>query len=359
MILKELKFKNKKKLSNRISVSPMCQYSAKNGLPTNWHDRHLSNLMLSGASLVMIESTAISKNGKISKKDLCIETSKQRNQFKKLVKNLKKINKTPVGIQLSHSGRKGSSYVPWQKSNAPLKNKNSWITLSSSDIKKDKGWPNPKMMSNKDIINIKEKFKNAVKNSQRANFDFLELHMAHGYLLHQFLSPICNKRNDDYGGSKHKRFKFALDIAKNTRKLWPKNKILGARITASDHLKNGIDLNESIEFCKALEKIGFDYICVSSGGIITKTDLKFKKFFRINFAKEIKKNTKLKVGITGLTSNFKLAENYIKKKYIDNIFVGRPFLSNPFFLFKNEYLIKKGFKNTINQYNRAFKSNSK
>lgn len=337
----------------------MCQYSAENGLPTDWHYRHLSNLLLSGAGLVMMESTAINKSGMISKKDLCIETNKQKKEFKKLIGNLKKINQTPIGIQLSHSGRKGSSHIPWYKKNSPLKGKSSWATISSSDIQKDKGWPTPKIMSQKEIINIKEKFKKAVKNSNQAGFDFLELHMAHGYLLHQFLSPICNKRNDNYGGSKLKRFRFALEIARDSRKLWPKNKILGARITASDHLKKGIDIQESLDFCKELEKIGFDYVCVSSGGIITKTNLKFKKFFRINFAKKIKKNTKLKVGITGLTNDFKLAESYIKKKYIDNIFVGRPFLSDPFFLYKNKYLLKKGFKSTINQYNRGFISSLK
>mgnify|MGYP003695107007 FL=1 len=354
MILKKLIFKNQKKLSNRIAVSPMCQYSARNGFPTQWHYRHLSNLLISGAGLLMLESTAVSKNGRISNKDLCIETEEQKNEFKKLVSNLKKINNTPIGIQLSHAGRKGSSHLPWEKTNAPLKGKTSWTTISSSNIPKDKGWPKPKAMTRKDILKIKKKFSNAVKNSLKANFDFLELHMAHGYLLHQFLSPICNIRNDEYGGTKKKRFKFALEIAKETRKIWPKKKILGVRITGNDHLKNGISIQESIEFCKELEKIGFDYVCVSSGGIITKTQLKFKKFFIIDFAKKIKKNTKLKVGITGMTNDFKIADNFLKKNLIDTIFVGRPFLSNPFFLYKDKYLIKNGFKKEIKQNSRGY-----
>jgi len=354
MILKKLIFKNKKLLLNRISVSPMCQYSAKNGFPTQWHYRHLSNLLLSGAGLVMFESTAVTKNGRISNKDLCIETKKQKNEFKKLTHYLKKINKTPIGIQLSHAGRKGSSHLPWEKPNTALKGKSSWGTISSYDIPKDTGWPKPKKMNISEILNVKNKFKSAVKNSLKANFDFLELHMAHGYLLHQFLSPICNKRIDEYGGSKKNRFKFALEIAKDTRKIWPKNKILGARITGNDHLKKGITIKETIEFCKELEKIGFDYVCVSSGGIITKTKLKFKNFFRINFAKEIKKKTNLKVGITGMTGDFKLADSYLKKNLIDWIFVGRPFLSNPFFLYKDKYLLKNGFKKKIKQYSRGF-----
>ena len=294
MILKELKFNNKIKLSNRILVSPMCQYSSDEGSPTEWHYRHLGNLILSGAGLLMLESTAICKKGKISNNDLCIETKKQTKEFKKLVVSLKKTNDIPIGIQLSHSGRKGSSYIPWIKSNTPLKNKGSWITISSSNIPKDKGWPKPKKMTNKQIIQLKKKFKNGVQNSKNANFDFLELHMAHGYLLHQFLSPICNKRNDMYGGCKDNRFKLPLEIAKIARKNWPKDKILGARITGNDHLPDGIDLKEAIDFCKELKKIGFDYVCVSSGGIVTKTNLKFNKFFRINLAKEIKKKNKTK-----------------------------------------------------------------
>ena len=333
----------------------MCQYSAKKGVPTDWHYRHLSNLIMSGAGLLMLESTAVMSKGKISKKDLCIETNLQTKEFKKLVKHLKKINDIPIGIQLSHSGRKGSSEIPWIKSNSPIKNKNEgWATISSSNIPKDTGWPKPKKMTLKDINHVKKKFEASIKNSLKANFDLLELHMAHGYLLHQFLSPICNIRKDEYGGSKLKRFKFPLDVAKIARKFWPKNKILGARITGNDHLKDGIDTQEALEFCKELEKIGFDYVCVSSGGIITKTKLKPKKFYRLEFAKKIKKNTKLKVGITGMTNDIIIADKLIKKNYFDGIFVGRPFLKNPFFLFNEKALKNKNFMKPPKQYIRGY-----
>ena len=354
MILKKLVFNKKKSFLNRIVVSPMCQYSAKDGSPTDWHYRHLANFFLSGASSVVVESTAINKEGKISKKDLCIETDKQANNFRELLKYLRKINKTPIGIQLSHSGRKGSSEVPWVKTNTPLKKNQAWTTVSSSNLPKDVGWPKPKKLSLQKIVFLKKKFKSAIRNSNKVNFDFLEIHFAHGYLLHQFLSPISNNRKDKYGGSKKNRFRFPLEVAKIARSNWPKNKLLGARITGTDHLKNGIDINESIEFCKNLEQIGFDYVCISSGGIKSKTNIKFKKFFRVNLAKKIKKNTKLKVGITGMTNDFTLVNKYLKKKYFDNIFVGRPFLSNPFFLYKDKYLKKMGFKSIINQYKRSF-----
>ncbi len=355
MILKKINFKKrKKKLNNRIVVSPMCQYSARNGCPTEWHYRHLSNLCISGASLVMLESTAVSNHGRISNKDLAISTNKQKKEFKKLINFLQSNKKTLVGIQLSHAGRKGSSEVPWIKKNSPLKGKSSWQTISSSELPKDKGWPKPKKMNYKDIKSVSNNFKRAILNSLEANFDSLELHMAHGYLLHQFLSPVCNTRNDNYGGSMEKRFKFPLEIARIARRLWPKNKLLGARITGEDHLKDGIKISETVKFCKKLENIGFDYVCVSSGGILTKTNLKFKKFFRARLAREIKKKTNLKVGITGMTDDFILAEKYIKKGYFDNVFIGRPFLKNPFFLYNQKILRRKGLKILPIQYARAF-----
>lgn len=355
MILKKLNFKKKNIFfSNRIAISPMCQYSASHGNPSEWHYRHLSNLMLSGAGLLVLESTAVTKAGRITKKDLCIETKEQRNEFKKLVSHLKKINNKPIGIQLSHSGRKGSSYIPWVRHNSSLKKNESWETISSSNIPKDTGWPKPKKLKINEIENLKLKFHNSIINSLYSNFDLLELHMAHGYLLHQFLSPICNNRKDRYGGNKLNRFRLPLEIAKIARNNWPKSKILGARITATDHLKDGIDINEAIEFCIELEKIGFDYICVSSGGIITKTNMKQKEFFRLNLAKEIKKRTKLKVGITGQADDMMLAEKYIKKKFIDNIFIGRKFLKNPFFLFEDKFLKRIGFESPPAQYLRGY-----
>ena len=355
MILNKLNFSKKKRsFVNRISVSPMCQYSANNGLPSDWHFRHLSNLIMSGAGLLMIESTAVTAKGRISKKDLCIESKKQKQEFKKLIQHLKRVNDIPIGIQLSHSGRKGSSEIPWIKANTPLKKKEAWQTFSSSNLPKDAGWPKPKNMNINEIKSLIKKFKMSIKNSLYANFDILELHMAHGYLLHQFLSPICNNRTDSYGGNKLNRFRLALEIAKIARKIWPNNKILGARITGNDHLKNGISTKEAVEFCLELEKIGFDYVCVSSGGIITKTNMKQKKFFRLDFAKEIKKKTNLKVGITGFTNDLKLADKYIKKNYFDNIFIGRPFLKNPFFLYDEEFLKKKGFRSAPSQYLRGY-----
>lgn len=353
MIFKKLKINNIK-LKNRIVVSPMCQYSAKNGCPTIWHYNHLSKLVSSGAGMVIIESTAINKSGKITHADLCLNNGIQEKKFKELKKYLNKVSDTPIGIQISHSGRKGSSFVPWIKSNTPLKKKdNSWQTFAPSSLKKDKNWPIPKSLKKNQIINLIKDFKNSAKRANRIGFDCLEVHMAHGYMLHQFLSPISNLRKDDFGGSLKNRCSIPLKIAKEIRKAWPKNRILGARITATDHLSNGIKLKDAIHLVKELKKIGFDYVCVSSGGILTKTNLKFKKGFRTNLSKEIKKKTSVITQVTGLITDLKQANKIILDKKADLIAIGRIFLKDPMWIYK---AAKKSNRDNLipPQYQRGF-----
>jgi len=349
MLFKKLKI-NGVTLKNRIVVSPMCQYSAKKGCPTDWHFTHLSKLINSGASMLMIESTAIENNGKISHKDLCLNNDKQEKKFKELKDFLKNINQIPIGLQISHSGRKGSSFVPWKKSNTPLnKNNKAWQTYSASSIKRDRHWPIPKQLTKKKLISLIKKFKNTAIRAKRVGFECLEIHMAHGYLLHQFLSPISNKRKDKFGLSMQS---FPLSVAKEIRKVWPRNKILGARITATDHLKDGIVLKDSINLTNKLKKIGFDYVCVSSGGILPITNMKIKSAFRKNLSKKIKQNSSILVRTSGKIDNIKLAENLIKNKYADFVAVGRKFIKDPNWILSETK--KRKFKDYIpNQYLRC------
>ncbi len=335
MLKKKLKLTKNKSLSNKIVVSPMCQYSSINGAPSEWHYKHLSNLIISGASMLVIESTAVSKKGRITLKDLGLFNNFQEKKFKELIKFLKKIKNIPICLQISHSGRKGSCNVPWVNLGKPLKKK-SWQTISSSNIKKDMNWPKPKSASYKEIKKIISQFTDTSLRAFRAGFDGVEIHMAHGYLIHQFLSPISNYRDDLYGGSLENRCRLAIDIIESIKKKIPKHKILGARITGSDHLKNGIDISESIFLSKKLENLKLNYLCISSGGIISKTNMKPENHaFRVELSKEIKKNTKkILIGSTGNLKNFKLINKYFKKKYFDLAFIGRPFLENPNWLYK-------------------------
>lgn len=340
-------------LENRICIAPMCQYSAKNGNPTKWHYYHLSKLMDAGAGLLLLESTSVSKQGMISKNDLSLCNHNNYKNLKKLYNFLKKRSKTKIGLQISHAGRKGSSTIPWEKPNHPLsKNNGGWRTLAPSAIKRDQGWPEPKKMSQNDINKLIKDFISTAKYAKKIGFDCLEIHMAHGYLLHQFFSPITNIRKDNYGGNIVNRCRLLVDIATEIRKIWPKNKILGARINGYDWLKKGSSIRDCIYLSKKLKKIGFNYVCVTSGGIIPKTNLKTKKGYQVFLAKEIKKNVKIFVKTTGQINDLSYAENILRNKNADLISFGRKFINSPNWLVKE--LIKKNLIDLPNQYKRCF-----
>ena len=352
-IFKKIKI-NGVTLKNRFVVSPMCQYSSVDGSPTSWHYKHLTSLVNSGAGLLMIEATAVEKRGKITHSDMCLENNTQFKKLKKLVKNIQKTRDIKIGLQISHSGRKGSTELPWIKPNSTLKKK-SWKTISSSSIKRELDWPHPKEMNDEDINTVKKKFINSSRLAKKLDIDCLELHMAHGYLLHQFFSPISNKRKDKYGGNLRNRCRFLLEIAQLVRKNWPNNKILGARITGKDWIKNGLNLRDSIYLTKELKTIGFDYVCVSSGGLVSKTDFKPRPNFNFNLARIIKKSCKIKVRVGGMLDDINFAKKIINNNDVDLISNARKYIYEPNFILKE--LSKQNPKNKIvpNQYRRCYR----
>lgn len=352
-ILKPLKIK-KIKLNNRITVASMCQYSAINGNPSNWHYGHLQQLANSGAGMLMLESTAISKNGKITLSDLALTNNNNEHSINKLIKYLRTISKIPIGIQISHAGRKGSAEIPWIKANQPLKNKKErWKTFAPSSIKKDLHWPYPLALSKVQIKKIVDDFVNCSKRAKRIGFDCLEIHMAHGYLLHQFFSPISNKRQDIYGGSLENRCRLLIEIVERIRKIWPKNRILGARVTGQDWLPNGSTIDDCVYLVKKLKKAGLDYVDVSSGGILTKTNIIFKKGYQVHLANKIKKETKIITRTTGMITNLNQAQKIINNNKADIVNMARKFIKSPTWLI-NE--IKKKNKKIFlsKQYERCF-----
>jgi len=352
MIFDKIKINNTV-LKNRIVISPMCQYSANNGSPSKWHYKHLSNLSSCGASMLILESTAVEKNGKISNKDLCLYNDTHKKNLTKLVKFIKKKNDIKIGIQISHAGRKGSSNLPWVKHNYPLKGKYSWKTSAPSSIKRDKHWPNPEEMTLSQIKKLIQKFLKSAILANESGIDNLEIHMAHGYLLHEFFSPISNKRTDMYGGNLKNRCRLLIEIASAIRSIWPRKKILGARITGSDHLKNGINIKESIFLTKELKKNGIDYVSISSGGILPKTKMKTGQAYRSKMSKQIKKASKIVTTTSGEITRFDVAENLIKSNTVDFITVARVVIQNPNWVF---HLAKFHNKTDIipKQYLRIF-----
>ncbi len=352
MIEKSIKIGDKI-LNNRLVLAPMCQYMAKNNNPSSWHYQHLGKAIISGFGMVMLESTSVSLEGRISKNDLALSTKSNLIEFKKLVKFLKSLKNIPIGIQLSHSGRKGSTHLPWIKKNTPLSGKNGWKTISPSGIKREKNWPKPIEINQKKIKLIKEQFKNSAKKAILCGFDCIELHMAHGYLLHQFISPLSNKRKDEYGGTLENRCKLPIQIVKEIKSICKKNKIiLGARITGNDWVKNGLSVKDSIYLAKNLEKAGLDYICVSSGGIFSKTNLKFKKGFNTDLSKIIKKNVNIPIRVAGNIERIKYADQVVRKKKADIIAIGRSYLKDPNLILK--YFSKKDKFNIPKPYLRGF-----
>lgn len=348
MIFDKLKI-NEITLENRVVVAPMCQYSALDGCAEPWHYSHLSQLARSGAGLLMIESTSVSLDGRITNKDLCIKSKENINSLQKLFVFLKSVKDIPIGIQISHSGRKGSANVPWVKANTPLdKSSNCWQTVSASNIPRDIGWPKPKELSTNEIKKITDDFVAAAASVDKIGFEALEVHMAHGYLLHQFFSPISNKRTDEYGGSLQNRSKFLLEIARKIREIWPKNKILGARVTGSDWLKNGATVDDCIFLTTQLKNIGFDYVCVSSGGILPITNLAFKPGYQTHLSKEVKENTGIITRTAGMITSVEQANDIIENKSADLVAIARKFIQNPNWLYgHNSSIIPK-------QHHRCF-----
>ena len=345
---------NKFKLKNRISVASMCQYSAINGNPTSWHYGHLQKLAQSGAGLLMLESTAVSKQGRITKKDLSIINDKNQQSLKKLISYLKSISNIAIGLQISHSGRKGSAKIPWIKSNKSLEIRNGgWKTCAPSPISRDKSWPKPEALNQKKIDKIIIDFKKAAERSKKLGLDCLEIHMAHGYLLHQFFSPISNIRKDKYGGSLENRCNLLLTISKEIRKIWPRNKLLGARVNGKDWVKNGSTIEDCIYLVKKLKKLKFDYVCVSSGGILPKTNLKFRSGYQVNLAKIVKKKTGMITRTTGMIKDLNHANKILRTNSADLVSFARKFINSPTWLIKELKKNKVNF-DTPKQYERCF-----
>ncbi len=318
-------------VSNRIVVSPMCQYSAINGVMTDWHTQHLMQLGYSSAGLIMVEATAVEKIGRITHNcvgiydDKCVISLKRNIQLAKSVTPKKSF----FGIQLAHAGRKASTQRPWEGRSTLRKEENSWKTIGPSPIPFQETWHVPQEMKLLDIERVKKQFISASLKAVKIGFDLIEIHGAHGYLIHQFLSPISNKRKDKYGGNVENRMRFPLEIFSSVKGCLPKDFPVGMRITGTEWENNGIDENEATIFAKELEKIGCHYVCVSSGGNTPNPKIPIGPHYQVHLANKIKKNTKMIVRTVGMITDPIDANNIIINQDADMVAMARAFLSNP------------------------------
>ena len=318
-------------IANRIVVAPMCQYSAINGVMTDWHTQHLMQLGYSGASLIIVEATAVEEIGRITHNcvgiynDKCIISLRKNLQLAKSVSP----KNSCFGIQLSHAGRKASTQRPWEGRGSLSKNEQPWKTISPSAIPFQETWHVPQKMEISDIERVKKNFITASLNAVKIGFDLIEIHATHGYLLHQFLSPISNKRKDKYGGNLKNRMRFPLEIFSSIKDVLIKDFPIGVRITGTEWENNGIDENESTIFAQELEKIGCHYVCVSSGGNTPNPKIPIGPHYQVHLAKKIKENTKMIVRTVGMINDPLEANKIIINQDADMVAMARAFLSNP------------------------------
>ncbi|MBT6672346.1 MAG: NADH:flavin oxidoreductase/NADH oxidase [Lentimicrobiaceae bacterium] len=316
-------------IPNRITISPMCQYSAVEGNANEWHMSHYMQMATSGAGMFVIESTAVSKQGRISYGDLGLYSSSNEDHLARVIKSCKKYSETPIACQLSHSGRKGSVNLPWLGGKHLTSDEGGWDTVSASAISRYDGGTIPSELDLNQLNGIRQDFIKATQRAIKANVDIVELHIAHGYLLHQFFSPIANRRVDEYGGNFANRIKFILEVVSDVRRTWPADKPIGIRVTAQDWLDGGSTIDDCIDLVLQLKEIGIDYICVSSGGIIPITNLVPGIGFQVKFASEIKRRTGMVTRVTGEINDYKTAQKIIESNDADLIAIGRSYLNDP------------------------------
>jgi len=346
-----LKIRNTE-LKNRVVVSPMCQYSSINGMPNNWHLVHLGARAVGGAGLIFTEATAVSPDGRISPDDAGIWNDEQASAYKRITSFIKSQNSVP-GIQLAHAGRKASTFSPWKGVGKVEIENGGWQTLAPSSISFADNYPDPKEMNEKDIKLVLDQFVEAAKRSIDAGFEIIELHLAHGYLVHEFLSPLSNKRKDKYGGSIENRCRFAIEIANEVRKAVPDGMPLFARISSTDWVDDGWDIEQSILLSKWLKETEIDLIDCSSGGNVAKAKIPLAPGYQIPFSQRIKQEAKILTGGVGLITTAEQAEEIILSEKADLVFLAREMLRDPYWTLHAAKKLNVDLLDWPNQYLRA------
>ena len=318
------------KLKNRITVSPMCEYSSIDGFANDWHLVHLGSRAVGGAALIFTEATAVSPEGRITADDLGIWMDDHVEFLKRITEFLHEHGAVP-GIQLAHAGRKASHLSPW-KSGRPLeKNEGAWETFAPSALPYKEGQPLPKAMSKNDIKKVVHDFEEAAIRALKAGFKVIEIHAAHGYLINEFLSPISNKRTDEYGGSFENRIRLLVELVEAVRKIITYDLPLFVRISATDWVDGGWTIEDSIQLSKVLRDKSVDLIDCSSGGNSPHQVIPVKPMYQVPFAEAIKKETGILTGAVGLITNAIEAEQILKEEKADIIILARQFLRDPYF----------------------------
>ncbi|HRP65086.1 MAG TPA: NADH:flavin oxidoreductase/NADH oxidase [Thauera sp.] len=316
-------------LPNRIVIAPMCQYSAEDGRATDWHLIHLGQLALSGAGLLILEATAVTPEGRITPADLGLWSDDTEAALAGVLASVRKYSDMPLGIQLAHAGRKASSHTPWDGGQLIAPEAGGWRPVGPSAIPHAPAEAPPLALDAAGLAHVRDSFVAAAQRSVRLGLDLIELHAAHGYLLHQFLSPLANQRGDDYGGSLENRMRFPLEVFDAVRAVVPAALPLGVRISATDWVDGGWDVAQSIAFGKALQARGCDFIHVSSGGVSPLQKIPLGPGYQVPLAAEIRRQVDMPVIAVGLVTEAEQAEQIVASGQADCVGIARAMLYNP------------------------------
>lgn len=316
-------------LRDRIAVSPMCQYIAENGVANDWHLVHLGSLSMGAAGLLVTEATHVSPEGRISPGCLGLYDDACENALERVLKFCRTHGTAKLGIQLAHAGRKASTRIPLRGGRPLTADEQAWQTLAPSALPYADDWHVPTALDEAGLSAVKEQFVASAERSARLGFDVVELHMAHGYLLHQFLSPISNQRDDSYGGGLDQRMRYPLEVFEAVRQVWPKDRPLGVRISATDWVDGGWDLEQSIILAKSLAAIGCDFIDVSSGGLDPRQKIELQPGYQVHLARAIREASALCTWAVGLITGPHQAEAIVRDGDADMVALARAVMDDP------------------------------
>lgn len=318
------------RLANRIIVAPMCQYSARDGSATDWHMIHLGHLALSGAGLLILEATAVSPEGRISPQDLGLYSDANEAALARVFSAVRAHSPIPLALQLAHAGRKGSSRPPWDGgAQIPSDQPGGWKTEAPSPVPHASGEDPPNALDRSGMDRVREDFVRAARRAARLGLDGIELHGAHGYLLHQFLSPIANKRDDAYGGSLENRMRFPIEVFEAVRAAFPKERPVWMRISATDWVPGGWDVEGTVALAQALKARGCAAIHVTTGGVSPEQAIKLGPGYQVPYAQRVKAEVGLPTIAVGLITEPEQAEGIIANQEADAVSLARAMLYDP------------------------------
>ncbi len=316
-------------IANRIVIAPMCEYSAEEGCATDWHMIHLGHLALSGAALLFTEATAVEADGRISPGDLGLWSDETEAALGRVVAAVRRYSPIKLGIQLGHAGRKASSDAPWNGGQLVPPANGGWQGWAPSAIAHNASEPPPHALDEAGLARVRDAFVDSARRAIRLGFDAIELHAAHGYLLHQFLSPLSNQRQDAYGGSLENRMRFPLEVFQALREVTPSSVALGVRVSATDWVEGGWDLEQTLVFAQALKARGCEFIDVSSGGVSSQQKIPVGPNYQVPFAEAIKRQVGMPTITVGLITEAQQAEDILAQGQADMVALARGMLYDP------------------------------